>query len=132
MVDTQAGDICILTRKRNRNASEIVRALTDAGYPVAGAQEANILNRPEVKRILDILSYIDNAEQDIPLTTALLSPLGGLDCDELASIRIAAKGSGRTPFRECCKKYASRFNDEIAQKLNEFYRSEERRVGTEC
>ena len=129
MVDTQAGDICILTRKRNRNASEIVRALTDAGYPVAGAQEANILNRPEVKRILDILSYIDNAEQDIPLTTALLSPLGGLDCDELASIRIAAKGSGRTPFRECCKKYASRFNDEIAQKLNAFYGRAERLRG---
>ena len=58
-VDTQAGDICILTRKRNKSAAEIVRALTDAGYGVSGAQEADITSRPEVRQMLDILSYID-------------------------------------------------------------------------
>lgn len=120
-VDTQAGDICILTRKRNKSAAGIVRALTDAGYSVSGAQEANIFTRPEVKQMLDILSYLDNASQDVPLATALLSPLGGFTCDELAAIRIAAKGSYKAAFRECCKKYAERFNNPIAVKLNKFY-----------
>ncbi len=120
-VDTQMGDICILTRKRNKSAAGIVRALTDAGYPVSGAQEPNVLSRPEVKQVLDILSYLDNGLQDIPLASALLSPLGGLSCSELAAVRIASKGSGRISFRECCKKYSERMNDGISEKLNRFY-----------
>ena len=120
MVDTQPGDICILTRKRNRAAEAIVRALEDAGYSVTGAQGVDITSRPEVRQILDILSYIDNKQQDIPLATSLLSPLGGLSCDELAAIRVACKGRGRTPFRECCRLYIKYYNNEIAQKLRSF------------
>ncbi len=124
-VDTQASDICILTRKRNKSAAEIVRALTDAGYGVSGAQEADITSRPEVRQMLDILSYIDNARQDIPLTTALLSPMGGLSCDELATIRIAAR-NGKLPFRDCCKRYAELFSNPLSIKLNKFYARIER------
>ena len=120
-VDTQAGDICILTRKRgNAETASIVRALTDAGYSVSGAQDQNICTRPEVKEMLDILSYIDNSAQDIPLVTALLSPLGGLDCDELAAIRIAYKTQKKLPFRECCKKYVN-LGNALSKKLEKFY-----------
>ena len=63
--DTRCGDICILTRKRNKSAEEIVRTLTDAGYSVSGAKEADITARPEVKEMLDILAFLDNAEQEI-------------------------------------------------------------------
>ncbi len=119
-VDTQAGDICILTRKRqSAEVAGIVRALTDAGYSVAGANEQNICTRPEVKEMLDILSYIDNSKQDIPLVTALLSPLGGLTCDELAAIRIAFKGE-KSPFRDCCKKYIN-LRNATSRKLESFY-----------
>lgn len=125
-VDTQAGDICILTRKRNAAANGIVRALSDAGYSVAGSKEQNICARPEVKQMIDILSYIDNSQQDVPLVSALLSPLGGLDCDELAKIRIACKGekkNGRAlPFRDCCDIYLSENGDIIARKLHRFNR----------
>lgn len=119
-VDTQPGDICILTRKRNKNAANIVRALTDAGYSVAGAQDADITARPEVKQIIDILSYIDNTEQDIPLVTAMLSPLGGFTYDELSAIRVAFKGMGRKPFRDCCRLYAEKFSNRTAVKLTRF------------
>lgn len=119
-VDTQKGDICILTRKRNRAALDIVKALEDAGYPVAGAQGADITSRPEVKQILDILSYIDNKQQDIPLATVLLSPIGGLTCDELAAVRVASKSAGRLSFRECCSRYIRYNNDPTAQKLRQF------------
>lgn len=123
-VDIQAGDICILTRKKNDAAAEIARALTDAGYTVAGAQDSDICSRPEIRRIIDILSYIDNEMQDIPLTTCLLSPLGGLTCDELSKIRIADNSTG-TSFRECCKKYSERMNDDISVKLKAFYEKAE-------
>lgn len=119
-VDTQAGDICILSRKRNKTA-DIVRALTDAGYSVTGEQDSDILNKPEVKQMLDVLSYIDNAKQDVPLATALLSPLGGFTCDQLATVRIAFKSNYRKPFRDCCKEYAKNFDNALSRKLRAFY-----------
>lgn len=74
----------------------------------------------------DILSYVDNSEQDVPLVSALLSPLGGLDCDELAAIRIAYKGEKRLPFRTCCQRYLQDNGDDTARKLHRFYRLAER------
>ncbi len=120
-VPTQRGDICILTRKNKGDSVEgIVRALTDQGYAVSGAQEANICELSEVKQMLDILSLIDNAEQDIPLVTALLSPLGGFIDDELAEIRIACQSEKQPfPFRKCCEKYA-KLPGKISQKLHIF------------
>lgn len=115
-------DICILTRKKsNEHVTGIVRALTEAGFAVSGAQDGNVCNCPEVKRMLDILSYIDNSEQDIPLATALLSPIGGLNESELAQIRVAFQAAGKMPYRECCNRYKDAFPDRIAQKLQAFF-----------
>lgn len=123
-VDTQPGDICILTRKNKGDSTEgIIRALKDEGYFVTGAQETLLCELPEVKQFWDILSLIDNAEQDIPLVTALLSPLGGLTEDELAYIRISANDRYKT-FRECCKDY--RAGGAIGKKLSVFYKKLER------
>lgn len=124
LVDTQAGDICILTRK-NKGASVegIVKALRDAGYSVAGVKEESIFAFPEVKKFLDILELIENSEQDIPLVTALLSPLGGFTEDELARVKIIYKDKKEyKQFRVCCRDYAARFYDGKAQKLNAFYK----------
>lgn len=120
-VPTQRGDICILTRKNKGDSVEgIVRALTDQGYAVSGAQEENICELSEVKQVLDILSLIDNAEQDVPLVTALLSPLGGFTENELAEIRIAFQGEKPPlPFRKCYEKYL-KFPGEISRKLHIF------------
>ena len=121
-VDTQPGDICILTRKNKGGSTEsIVRALIDAGYSVAGAQESNICALPEVRKVLDILSLIDNTEQDIPLVSAMLSPLGGFSEDELAAIRIAFKREGRISFRQCVKLYRESGRGVVAEKLNTFW-----------
>lgn len=134
-VDTQAGDICILTRKNKGDSTEgIIRALTAAGYSVAGAQDGNICTLPEVRQMLDILSLIDDAEQDIPLVTALSSPLGGFTDDELAEIRITADGRAsakekdRVPFRKCCEKILL-LRGGLAAKLSAFYEKLERLRG---
>ena len=127
----QAGDICVLTRKRaNKSAAGIIRALSEK-YPVAGAAEVNICDRPEIKRLLDVLSYLDNGEQDVPLVTSLLSPLGNLCEGELAAVRIFADGASGTAgkklrFTECCRLYAERQSDELAEKLRLFYGRVER------
>lgn len=121
----QTGDICVLTRLNfDKNAEGIIRALSER-YPVACSAKVNICNRPEIKRMLDILSYIDNGEQDIPFVSALLSPLGNLSEGELAAVRIFADGqnadkSKRPRFTECCKMYADGNNDGISDKLREF------------
>lgn len=122
-VPVQPGDICILTRKNKGGSVEgIVRALEAAGYPVAGAQDDNICCLPEVRQMLDVLSLIDNSEQDLPLVTALLSPLGGLTENELGLIRIAFKKEKDYSFRMCCDGYRKILRGEIADKLNKFYK----------
>lgn len=122
----QAGDICVLTRKRaNKSAAGIIKALSEK-YPVAGAAEVNICDRPEIKRLLDILSWLDNGEQDVPLVTSLLSPLGSFNEGELAAVRIfadgaSAKSNERLRFCECCRLYSESKRDAVAEKLRAFY-----------
>lgn len=116
----QTGDICVLTRKRsNKNVREIVRALSSE-YPVAASAEVNVCERPEIIGILDILSYLDNAEQDIPFASALLSPLGGMTESELAAVRIRY-GRGEPLFRAAAARYSREADDGIAAKLRAFY-----------
>ena len=128
-VKVEPKDICVLTRKRgNASALGIVRALTSK-YPVAGANEANICDRPEIIRLLDVLSYLDNAEQDIPLVTSLLSPLGGFKEGELVGVRVYGGFERGYSFGACCKKYAAKKGDGTAKKLNAFFAEAERLRG---
>ncbi len=122
----EPGDICILTRKRgNDSAAGIVRALTAAGFGVSGGQGGNACEFPEVRQMLDVLSYIDNGEQDIPLAAAMLSPVGGFSEEELALVRIRFKEQKELPFRECCLAYSA-LSDGIASKIRRFYENIER------
>lgn len=126
LVKVEPKDICVLTRKRgNKSALGIVRALTSK-YPVAGANEANICDRPEIIRLLDVLSYLDNARQDIPLVTSLLSPLGGFREEELVGIRVYGGFERGLSFESCCKAYAAEREDGVAEKLNAFFAEAER------
>ena len=126
----EPGDICILTRKRdNSSAAGIYRALTGAGLPVSGAQGGNVCDLPEVKQLIDILSFIDNGEQDIPLASAMLSPAGGFDEDELAAIRIAFAREKGLSFRECCSKFAATYPGPITKKIELFNERMERYRG---
>ncbi len=111
-------DIAILTRKTGGAIAEQVAAIADAGIPVTTASAVNICEYSEVKALIDILSLIDNAEQDVSLCSALLSAMGGLSLDDLADIRLQYKG---VAFRKACKRYAWEQSDEIADKLKAFY-----------
>ncbi len=117
----EPGDVCILTRKRdNDSVAGICRALAAAGLPVSGAQGGNVCELPEVKQLTDILSLVDNGEQDIPLASAMLSPIGGFTEDELAAVRIAFSGEKGLAFRECCDRFVSTYPGAISQKIEKF------------
>lgn len=110
-------DIAILIRKTHATVVEETAALADAGIPVTTATSVNICEYTEVKTLIDILSLLDNTEQDIPLCSALLSAMGNLTADELSEIRLSYGGT----FRAACKRYAREKGDALAEKLNAFY-----------
>ncbi len=112
------GDIAVLTRKKSGEIAEEVEALVELGIPVTAASAVNVCAFSEVKTLIDILSLLDNAEQDIPLCSALLSGMGNLTTDELAEIRLAF---GQGSFRAACRRYARERQDGLAGKLREFY-----------
>ena len=112
-------DIAILSRKKKGQIAKTVAALAAEDIPVTTATAVTICDYAEVKTLIDILSLIDNAEQDVPLCSALLSAMGGLTADELTEIRLAYKAEPF--FRRACAKYAAEKVDRLAGKLKKFY-----------
>lgn len=116
------GDIAILSRKKAGEISSIVSAISARGIPVASVAAVNICDFAEIKTLIDILSLIDNAEQDVPLCSALLSPMGDMTANELAKIRLKYKKA--TTFRQACKQYLRDNKDVadiVAYKLDKFF-----------
>lgn len=112
------GDIAILSRKKEGKISSVVFYLMENGIPVSSESQVNLCDFPEVRQAIDILSLLDNAEQDIPLCSALLSDMGGLNNDDLAKIRLSAPNGS---FRRAAEGYSRRVGDPIGEKLRAFY-----------
>ncbi len=114
-------DIAVLSRKKQGAIAKTVAALAASGLPVTAASAVNICEFAEIKTLIDILSLLDNAEQDVPLCSALLSAMGKLTADELADIRLAYPDVKEGGFRAACRLYAEEKSDGIAEKLQKFY-----------
>lgn len=111
-------DIAVLSRKKQGQIAKTVTALSAAGMPVSTASAVNVCEYAEVKTLIDILLLLDNAAQDVPLASALLS-IGGLTANDLAKIRLYNKETKF--FRDVCKDYAEKQQDVLAAKLKRFY-----------
>ncbi len=111
-------DIAVLTRKTAGEIEKQIEALTELGFPVTASSSVNVCEFTEVKALIDVLSLLDNAEQDIPLCSALLSGMGKLTADDLTAIRLSYRG---LPFRTACRRYAQEKKDAIGEKLTAFY-----------
>ncbi len=111
-------DIAILSRKNGGDISKEVAELSALGLPVTATSSVNVCEFSEVKALMDILSLLDNEEQDIPLCSALLSGMGKCTADDLAEIRLAYRSGS---FRFACKQYAREKQDGLADKLRAFY-----------
>lgn len=116
----QYKDVAILIRKNNQAVKQgIIASLTFRDIPFSTSSPVCLDDYPEIKTAIDILSYIDNAEQDIPLCSAMTSSAGGFDFDELAKIRLAYPKEKY--FRTACKRYAAEQEGKLAEKVGRFF-----------
>ncbi len=84
----QPGDIALLLRSAKGRDGAYAEALERMGIPAVCLKSADDLEeRPEVRWALSLLQMIDNPRQDIPLLTALRSPVFRFTEDRLAEIR---------------------------------------------
>ncbi len=117
-VPVRYSDIAILARKKKGSISKTVASLAAEGIPVTAASAVNICEFGEIKALMDILSLIDNARQDVPLCSALCS-IANLSPNDLATIRLAYKKENF--FRNACLKYSEEKKDELSHRLKRFY-----------
>ena len=121
------GDIAILSRTNSGISERILHVLARRDIPVTTTSKVNVCDFFEARLLIDCLSYLDNAEQDIPLATAMTSALGGFTEDELAKIRLYYPNTHT--FRKACALYAQKSlnekneekDEEIVKKLHAFY-----------
>lgn len=84
------GDIVILLRAVKNNAQSYLDALQAQGIPAVCESGANILLSEPLELLISLLQVLDNAHQDIPLASILLSPVFCFSADKLAKIRSEA------------------------------------------
>ncbi len=83
----QPGDIAILMRSLSSTAADYLAALGRHGIPAVCERGGSLLDTSEVQILVAILQILDNPHQDIPLLTALGSPVFGFTPDQLARPR---------------------------------------------
>ena len=86
-------DIVILLRSPGSVGGEFRFALESAGIPCTIGSDIDLLQTPEVDTLRSILQIIHNPTQDIPLISALVSPVFCFTADDLALIRRTDKFS---------------------------------------
>lgn len=89
----QFRDIVILLRAVTAQAPALLDELRAAGIPAYADLATGYFAATEVDVMLSLLSIIDNPHQDIPLAGVLRSPIGGLDAEQLALIRLNKRGA---------------------------------------
>ena len=87
------GDIVILMRSPGMAAGTYQRALAGLGIDSTSDRGGSILDTTEAEIFLALLAILDNPHQDVPLATALASPVFGFTPDELAAPRTLERDS---------------------------------------
>lgn len=86
-------DIVILLRATQHWAPVMLEQLRLAGIPAYADLNTGYFTATEVETVISLLQIIDNPYQDIPLAGVLRSPIFGLTAEQLAQIRLAARGA---------------------------------------
>ena len=77
------GDVIVLVRRRGMLFESILRALKNAGVPVAGADRLDLVEHIAVMDLLALADALLLEHDDLALACALKSPLFGLSEDDL-------------------------------------------------
>ncbi len=84
-------DMAVLLRSPSGKAEIYAKEFQRAGVPLV-VERGGFYESSEILDLLSLLQLLDNPLQDVPAIAVLRSPLAGLSLDELAQIRLAAKG----------------------------------------
>jgi ATP-dependent helicase/nuclease subunit A len=84
-------DMAVLLRAPRGKSAIFAKEFERAGIPLAVAR-GGFYESAEILDLLSLLQVLDNPLQDAPCIAVLRSPLVGLSLDELAEIRLAARG----------------------------------------
>ena len=119
-------DIVILMRSVKGWADVVSSILAEEGIPAYIGSTEGYFGTYEISVLLDYLQLLDNQRQDLPLAAVLASPFVGLNPQQLAEIRLAAKEGF---FYKAAEGLAQRAGEEeekeekdsLAYKLHAFY-----------
>jgi ATP-dependent helicase/nuclease subunit A len=84
-------DMAVLLRAPSGKAEIYAKEFQRAGVPLV-VERGGFYDSGEILDLLSLLQLLDNPLQDVPAIAVLRSPLAGLSIDELAQVRLAAKG----------------------------------------
>ena len=84
-------DIVILMRSPSARRADYRRALEAEGLTVSVGADGGLFETTEIAVVTAMLEVIDNPRQDVPLISALRSPLFGFTADRLALLRVKTR-----------------------------------------
>lgn len=114
----QPSDIMILLRSPGPVLHHYARALRGVGIPWSADVGEDFFASTEVNVALSLLQIVDNPRQDVPLISALRSPVYAFSADRLAQLRAQARGDFYTAVEEA----ANRGEQDCADFLEELDR----------
>ncbi len=120
-------DIAILTRNKNNGYVEnLVGALIKHGIPILSDVKEKICDFSEIAMIINALKLVDCFDQDIPLASTLLSPIGNFTEEDLATVVCAfshtdlTKYNKQWTFLDAYNYYLENQNNDLSLRLKEF------------
>jgi ATP-dependent helicase/nuclease subunit A len=84
------GDMVVLLREARTSAPIFTEILLGEGINAYAESGDGYLGTIEIETFMNLLRAIDNIRQDVPLVSALYSPVFGFTTDELVEIRMSA------------------------------------------
>ena len=84
-------DMAVLLRAPSGKAEIYAKEFQRANVPLV-VERGGFYDSMEILDLLSLLQLLDNPLQDVPAIAVLRSPLVGLSLDELAQVRLAARG----------------------------------------
>ena len=116
-------DIVVLARSVKGFGEIIYNILTKSGIPAYVDDNGGYFEAVEIKTIMSLLSVVDNIRQDIPLAAVLISPMAGLDENDLSVIcdYASKKLKQRCLLYDKCLYYIDNNDDGISEKLKRIF-----------
>jgi len=111
-------DIAILLRYKNELAQSIIEKLKENNIPCDATYKTQLFKNNEILVIYSLLKVLNNSHDDLAMATCLKSIFCGLNEQQLHDIRSNHMDGN---FYEAVASYVDGVDDEISQKIKQFY-----------